>query len=88
MPRVLHNPPADLIFQRCGQQPLPIPLIVFLGPFTQLVPGDHKLGTASSSDKFRDTGIREDFFEALCIVFLLNWAIIPRGYRFDGGGAA
>jgi len=88
MPRVLHNPPTDLIFQRCAQQPLPILLIVFLGPFTQLVPGDHKLGTASNSDNFRDTGIKEDFLEALYIVLLLNGAIIPMDYRFDGAGAA
>lgn len=69
MPRILHNPPTQLILQFRLDQPLPKPLIITLGPLMNLPPRNPKLRTTRNTHFIRNLHSGKQLHEACLEVF-------------------
>lgn len=69
MPRILHNPPTQLILQIRLHQPLPKPLIITLRPLMNLPPRNPQLRTTRNTHFIRNLHARKQLHEARLEVF-------------------
>lgn len=80
MPRVLHNPPTEIILKWRLRQPFPEPHIVTLGPFADLPVRDSKLRAARYANLVWYVNPREQLHEAV-LEILPRMHIVTVGIR-------